>query len=238
MQFIPAIDVLDGAVVRLLRGSYDDVTVYADDAVALARAYVAQGADLIHVVDLGSARDGTDHARTHLCGSLAVAEVPFQVGGGIRSAATASAVLAAGAARVVVGTAAVGDPGAFGEIVVAAGTDHVVVSVDVRDGRARGAGWEDEGAPMREVLDRVVDHGVAWVLVTGISRDGTLGGPDLDLLRQVRAGWPGLRIIASGGVAGLDDLRVLAGEGFDAVVAGRALLEGRFTVAEAIAASA
>ncbi len=238
MQFIPAIDVLDGAVVRLLRGSYDDVTVYADDAVALAQTYVAQGADLIHVVDLGSARDGTDHARTHLCGSLARAGVHFQVGGGIRSVATASAVLASGAARVVVGTTAVGDPAAFAEIVAAVGTARVVVSVDVRDGRARGAGWEDDGAPMAEVLDRVVDLGVAWVVVTGISRDGTLGGPDLDLLRRVRAGWPRVRIIASGGVAALDDLRVLAGEGFDAVVAGRALLEGRFTVAEAIAASA
>ena len=237
MQFIPAIDVLDGRVVRLLRGSFDDVTVYADDAVAVARDHVDRGADLVHVVDLGSARDGTDHARTELAHALAAAGVPFQVGGGIRTPGVARTTVDAGAARVVVGTAAVGDPAAFAAIVSEVGPGAVVAAVDVRDGRARGSGWEDGGAPVGEVLDRVVGEGVEWGLVTGISRDGTLDGPDLDLLHEVRAGWPGLRIIASGGVGTLDDLRGLAAAGFDAVVSGRALFEGRFTVDEAISAS-
>ncbi len=237
MQFIPAIDVLDGRVVRLLRGSYDDVTVYADDAVAVARDHTDRGADLIHVVDLGAARDGSDHARTALARGLSEAGISFQIGGGIRTPVVARTTVDAGADRIVVGTAAVADPQGFASIVEEVGPDAVVAAVDVRDGRARGSGWEDKGAPVREVLERVVGEGVGWALVTGISRDGTLDGPDLDLLDGVRRGWPGLRIIASGGVGTLDDLRVLAGAGFDAVVSGRALFEGRFTVEEAIAAS-
>jgi phosphoribosylformimino-5-aminoimidazole carboxamide ribotide isomerase len=237
MHFIPAIDVLDGRVVRLLKGSYDDVTVYADDAVAVARDHVARGADLVHVVELGSARDGTDHARTALARGLTEAGVPFQVGGGIRNAGVARTAIDAGASRVVVGTAAVADPRAFAGIVDEVGPDAVVAAIDVRDGRARGSGWEDHGAPLGEVLHRVRNAGISWALVTGISRDGTLEGPDLDLLHEVREGWPELKVIASGGVGTLDDLRGLAAAGFDAVVSGRALFEGRFTVDEAIAAS-
>jgi len=237
MQFIPAIDVLDGQVVRLRQGDYDQVTVYGDDAVAVASAHIVDGADLVHVVDLGAARDGGDHDRTVVCRALAEAGVRFQVGGGIRDQATAAAVVGAGAARVVVGTAAVSDPSALAGIVATVGAERVVGAVDVRDGRARGSGWEDRGAPMGEVLDRLVDLGVEWALVTGIARDGTMAGPDLGLLGAVRAGWPGLAVIASGGVGSLDDLRALAGAGFEAVVAGRALYEGRFTVREAIAAS-
>lgn len=237
MQFIPAIDVLDGAVVRLRHGDYDQVTVYGHDAAAVAADYVAAGAELIHVVDLGAARSGGDHDRTVLCRSLARHGVLFQIGGGIRDAATARTVVDSGARRVVVGTAAVADPAALAEIVDAVGPERVVGAVDVRDGRARGQGWEDDGSPMGEVLDRVAGLGIGWVLVTGITRDGTMEGPDLELLGEVRAGWPSLRIIASGGVGTLDDLRRLSAAGFEAVVSGRALFEGRFTVEEAIAAS-
>jgi phosphoribosylformimino-5-aminoimidazole carboxamide ribotide isomerase len=237
MQVIPAIDVLDGKVVRLRQGRFEDVTVYADDAVSLACRYAEEGARMIHVVDLGAARDGGDHARSQLCAGLASAGVPFQLGGGIRSAEVASLIVEFGASRVVVGSAAVSDPEGLERIVGAVGADRVVAAVDVRDGRARGAGWEDDGAPMAEVLDRVVSVGVPWALVTGIARDGTLDGPDLDLLSVVREGWPGLQLIASGGVGSLDDLRALASSGHDAVVVGRALLDGMFTLAEAVAAA-
>lgn len=234
MQVIPAIDVLDGRVVRLRQGSYDDVTVYDDDAVALARRYLDEGAPAIHVVDLGAARSGGDHDRSALCRGLTDAGVPFQIGGGIRDAATAIDVIAAGAGRVVVGTAAVADPKALEAIVTAVGAERVVGAVDVKDGRARGSGWEDEGAPVGEVLHRIEGLGIGWVLVTGITRDGTLLGPDLTLMNQVREEWPSLSVIASGGVADLDDLEALASTGFEAVVIGRALLEGRFTLAEAM----
>ncbi len=237
MQVIPAIDVLDGQVVRLRQGRFDAVTIYGQDAVAFARGYLEAGAELIHVVDLGAARSGGDHDRSRLCASLASAGVPFQIGGGIRTAETAALVVEFGAARVVVGSAAVSDPAALERIVGRVGADRVVAAVDVRDGRARGAGWEDEGAPMGEVLDRVVDLGIPWALVTGISRDGTLEGPDLDLLAEVRDGWPGLQRIASGGVGSLDDVAALAAAGHEAVVVGRALLDRRFTYTQAASAA-
>ncbi len=237
MQFIPAIDVLGGRVVRLMRGSFEDVTVYAEDPTMVGRSYVDRGAGLIHVVDLGSARDGTDHERTKLCRSLAAAGISFQVGGGVRTPKAAADAVSAGALRVVVGSAAVLDDGSLADIVAEVGRERVVAAVDVRDGRARGSGWEDDGAALEEVLDRVSTEGVPWVLVTGITRDGTMDGPDLELLDTVRRGWPDLRIIASGGVGDLNDLRVLARVGFDAVVVGRALFEGRFSVEEGIAAS-
>lgn len=238
MQFIPAIDVLDGKVVRLLRGSYDDVTVYAEDALAMARSHVRQGADLLHVVDLGSARDGSDHARTGLCRALGEEGIPFQVGGGIRDPAAASAAIRAGATRVVLGTAVVVGGGELDSIVTEVGSERVVAAIDVRDGRARGSGWEDQGTPLAEVLDRATGLGISWALVTGIARDGTMEGPDHDLFREVRRGWPAVRVIASGGVGGLVDLEELSSAGLDAVVVGRALYEGRFTVEAAIAASA
>lgn len=236
MQVIPAIDVLDGRVVRLRQGSFDDVTVYGDDAVSLAVGYVADGAELVHVVDLGAARDGSDHDRSALCRGLAAAEVPFQIGGGIRDPETAVEVVAAGAQRVVIGTAAVADPGALASIATAVGPERVVGAVDIRDGRARGSGWEDEGVPVGEVVGRLEALGIEWALVTGISRDGTMAGPDVTLMNQVREGWPSISVIASGGVGDLEDLRTLATSGFEAVVVGRALLEERFTLPEALAA--
>jgi phosphoribosylformimino-5-aminoimidazole carboxamide ribotide isomerase len=228
MQPIPAIDILDGRVVRLLHGDFDDVTVYSEDPVGLAASYVAAGASRIHVVDLSGARGGT--ISLDLVRSVARTIPDLQIGGGIRTVSTALAVLAAGAARVVVGSLAVRDADALGRLIAAAGASRVVVAVDVREGRARGEGWSDEGVPTRVVVERALTTGAQSLLVTGIDRDGTLEGPDLELLSEVRALAPGVEIIASGGVASLDDLEAVAGAGVDAAVIGRALLAGRFSI--------
>ena len=234
MQIIPAVDVLEGTVVRLLRGDYDRVTAYSDDPVVAARAWVEQGAELVHVVDLAGARSGTPDQE--LWGVLRRSGLPFQVGGGIRTMELASAALEAGASRVVLGSAAVWEPKLLAGLVGRHGPDRVVAALDVRGGMAQGAGWTDLGRRLEEVLGDTVAAGCAWVLATGIARDGTMEGPDLELVRLVRDLEPGVSVIGSGGVGSLADLPALREAGAAAVVVGRALYEGVFSFAEAIAA--
>jgi phosphoribosylformimino-5-aminoimidazole carboxamide ribotide isomerase len=232
LQIIPAVDVLDGRVVRLLHGDYRRVTEYAPDPVAQAHAWKEQGAALVHVVDLEGARTG--EPSVELWEALAAAGVRFQVGGGIRGAGAARRALEAGAERVVMGTAAVWEP----EALSAVGDPlRVVAAVDVRDGRATGAGWLDGGRRTEEVLDGLAAHGIRRLLVTGIGRDGTLQGPDLDLTWSVVADGR-FAVLASGGVASLEDVAAVAALGCEGVIVGRALYEGRFTLAEAMATGA
>lgn len=230
MEIIPAVDVLAGSVVRLMHGDYGAVTRYGDDPVARVSAFLAEGASLVHVVDLEGARSGKPDDR--LLTALAATGGRFQIGGGIRSADRANAALACGAARVVMGTAAVWAP----EVLAAVGDVHkVVAAVDVRQGRATGGGWLDEGHELGQVLDGLDASGVERVLVTGIETDGTMGGPNIALLRRVVADGR-FAVIASGGVGSIEDIRTVAGLGCEAVIVGRALYEGRFTLEEALAA--
>ncbi len=228
LQIIPAVDVLDGKVVRLMHGDYERVTVYGEDPVAQALEWMRQGAELVHVVDLEGARSGTPDES--LWRRLADGGVAFQVGGGIRTAEIAGRALEAGARRVVLGTAAVWDPEILGRISDPA---RVVAAVDVRGGKATGAGWLDEGKNLTDVLDGLSAAGIGRLLVTGIERDGTMEGPSTDvLLSALRHG--GFSIIASGGVGLLPDLDVIQRLGCEAVIIGRALYEGRFEVSDAI----
>ncbi|MDJ0925171.1 MAG: 1-(5-phosphoribosyl)-5-[(5-phosphoribosylamino)methylideneamino] imidazole-4-carboxamide isomerase [Acidimicrobiia bacterium] len=231
MKVIPAVDVLDGKVVRLRQGRYDDVTVYAEDPAAMVASWVEQGADIVHVVDLAGARDGSGDR--DLWANLGRTGQPFQLGGGIRTPEDADGLIAAGATRVVLGTAAVWEQGVVAAVVAALGTDAVVAAVDVRDGRATGAGWQDGGRDLRVVLVDLVEAGVSRVLATGIAGDGMLTGPDTALLDDVRTVAPELALIASGGVGTLDDIARVADMGVEAVIVGRALYDGRFTFAEA-----
>ena len=236
MQVIPAVDVLDGRVVRLLRGAYDSVTEYGDDPVATAWRWVEDGADLVHVVDLGGARTGAPDR--DLWRRMGGAGVPFQIGGGIRSVAAGEEALASGATRVVVGSAVVSDVAVVGELVASVGTDRVVAAVDVRDGRARGAGWRDAGRPVEAVATDLAAAGVRRALVTGIEQDGSGEGPDLRLLDLVHAAAPSLVLIASGGVGSLGDIERVAASVAEAVIVGKALYERSFTLRDAIATAA
>ncbi len=230
MEIIPAVDVLAGSVVRLMHGDYGAVTRYGDDPVARVSAFLAEGASLVHVVDLEGARSGKPDDR--LLTALAATGGRFQIGGGIRTAEAANRVLFMGAARVVMGSAAVWEP----EVLAGVGEiQRVVAAIDVRKGRATGGGWLDDGRALDGVLDGVAGVGVQRVLVTGIDTDGTMDGPDLVLLRRVMADGR-FAVIASGGVGSLDDLRRVAEMGCEGAIVGRALYEGRFTVAEALEA--
>ncbi|HVM17558.1 MAG TPA: 1-(5-phosphoribosyl)-5-[(5-phosphoribosylamino)methylideneamino] imidazole-4-carboxamide isomerase [Gaiellaceae bacterium] len=224
-EVIPAVDLLGDDAVRLERGAYDRVVARAGDPVELVRRFAAAGARTIHVVDLDGARSGV--LRPDLVAALVRAASPasVQASGGIRSAADAEALLAAGAARVVVGTAAFASPEALPRLVDALG-DKLVVALDVRDGRVAVAGWErDGGADAVTAARRCAEAGVARVLCTAIDRDGTLSGPDLELLARVHEA-ARLPVLAAGGVASEADVEAVRRAGCAGVVVGRALLEG------------
>jgi phosphoribosylformimino-5-aminoimidazole carboxamide ribotide isomerase len=231
MQVIPAVDVLDGLAVRLARGDYNAVTRYSDDPIAVVEGWAAEGAELVHVVDLEGARSGVpDFGLIVRLGSLGI---PIQYGGGIRTAGAAETALAAGLSRIVVGSVLLTDEAR--SFVADLDPRTIVAGIDVRLGRARGSGWRDEGLDADEALDRVLSLGLTSTLVTGIEADGTMDGPDLRLLEQFRLAAPEMRLIASGGVGVLRDLEAVAAIGADAVIVGRALYEQRFTLAEAVA---
>lgn len=229
---IPAVDVLAGGVVRLRQGDYDKVTEYAPDPVAAARRWVDEGASVVHVVDLEGARSGRPDPE--LWERLALGGIPFQVGGGIRDRATAGEALERGAARVILGTATVRDPGLVGDLVEEFGNERVAASVDVRDGLVAGAGWLERGKPLTQVLDELPTGG--WIFVTAIARDGTLAGPDVALVREVAAARPQNLIAAAGGISQLEHLTDLAAAGAAGAIVGRALYEGVFTLGAALAA--
>ncbi len=229
MVVIPAIDLRRGRVVRLRRGDPEAETVYADDPVAVARRFEEAGARRLHVVDLDAAlgEGGNRGAIAAICRTV---HARVQVGGGVRSVETAKELLAAGAARVVLGTRAVLDPAFVREAVAAAG-DRVIVALDVGASRVRVAGWREEGPPLEEALDALEDAGAPRFLVTATEADGTLGGADLELYRRVlaRTDRP---VLASGGVRDAADVRALAELGVEGVVVGRALYEGTLRLEE------
>jgi phosphoribosylformimino-5-aminoimidazole carboxamide ribotide isomerase len=220
IEVIPAVDVLGEGAVRLLKGEYSEVVERPGDPVELARAFAASGAGRIHLVDLDGARNGRIRPELVRAVAAAVTPVPLQASGGIRSLADAEALLAAGADRVVVGTAAFPDPGAW----VAALGERVVVALDVRNGKVQTSGWAASGLDLGEAAARCTDAGVTRILCTAIDRDGTLSGPDLDLVRMLGARGAGFSVLAAGGIRSPEDVVALAAAGAEAAVVGRALL--------------
>jgi phosphoribosylformimino-5-aminoimidazole carboxamide ribotide isomerase len=234
----PAIDIRGGQAVRLLQGDYDRETAYDADPVDAAKRWADEGAEFLHVVDLGGAKAGEPRNLDAVGRIAAAVECPIQVGGGLRGADSVRAILDAGAERVVIGTAALRDP-EFLDATLTAHGDRVVVSVDARDGRVALEGWTEAGE--KEAVEAVAalsERGVARFLCTAIEVDGTMDGPALDQLAEI-AGATSSQIIASGGVGSLSHLESLAGSSqpnVEGAIVGRALYEQRFTVAEAIAA--
>ena len=236
LQILPAVDVLGDEAVRLEQGSYDRVTVRAGDPAERVCAFARAGAPLLHVVDLDGARAG--RIRPALVARLVEAAAPagLQVSGGVRSPGDVEALLAAGAERVVVGTAVFAAPRALAEYADAFG-ERLVVAVDVRDGRVAVEGWlRETGLTAEDAAKRCAEAGVARLLCTAVERDGTLGGPDVDLLRRVVSA-SGLPVLAAGGIASEDDLRAVAEAGCEGAVVGRALLDGRLSAARLFSAA-
>ena len=237
MILYPAVDILDGRAVRLVQGDFSASTRYFDDPVDAARGWLDAGARALHLVDLDGARAGAPVNLDAVRDIAALADVPVQVGGGLRSAPDVAAALAAGATRVVVGTAAFRDP-AFLEEVVSSHGARVAVGVDVRAGRVSAAGWtQDTGLEPLAAIEGLAGQGVSAFVYTNVDRDGMLTGPDLGEARRVVEAVTG-SLVWSGGVGDLSHLRALAGLPLEGVIVGKALYEGRFTVAEGQAALA
>jgi phosphoribosylformimino-5-aminoimidazole carboxamide ribotide isomerase len=236
MILLPAVDIRDGKAVRLRQGRFEDETVYADDPLEAARSFVEAGARFLHVVDLDGAREGEPANLDHLERITGELQVPVQYGGGLRSLASVRSALAAGAERVVLGTAAYTEPG-FLEQALETWNPRVVVAVDVRGGHVSVAGWTKETQMLpEEVIRRMQRTGVTQFAYTNVDRDGMLEGPDLDEVRGISEAVRG-RFLYSGGISSLDDLRALKDlrlVNLAGVISGKALYEGRMQVAEAV----
>lgn len=237
-DILPAIDLREGRVVRLREGAFEHETAYGDDPVSVALEWAMQGARWLHLVDLDGALAGRP-VQLAIARSIASAVrggVRCELAGGLRADATVAAALASGVARVVVGTAALGDPSLVRRLLARHGPARVVVALDVRGGRAVGDAWRPgaTGVPVADAARALADLGVRTFEVTAIERDGSLRGPDRRLLEEVLALDCG-EIIASGGIATLADLRAVQDLGCSGAIVGRALYERAFSVRDAIA---
>ncbi|HAZ54630.1 MAG TPA: 1-(5-phosphoribosyl)-5-[(5-phosphoribosylamino)methylideneamino]imidazole-4-carboxamide isomerase [Franconibacter helveticus] len=239
-MIIPALDLIDGKVVRLHQGDYGQQRDYGSDPLPRLQDYEAQGAQVLHLVDLTGAKEPAKRQIPLLKTLLAGVSVPVQVGGGVRTEDDVAALLEAGASRVVVGSTAVKSPQTVQQWFERFGADALVLALDVRideAGRKQVAvsGWqENSGVTLEALVESYLPFGLKHVLCTDISRDGTLSGSNVALYEEVCARHPQVAFQSSGGIGGLDDIRALRGCGVKGVIVGRALLEGKFTVTEAI----
>jgi phosphoribosylformimino-5-aminoimidazole carboxamide ribotide isomerase len=236
VKLYPAIDILGGNAVRLVKGDFDARTVYDEDPLSAARGWTEAGARRLHVVDLDGAKTGEPVNLEQLRRIASELGVPVQYGGGLRSARAVDDAIQAGAARVILGTAAFTDPDLLRHALEVHGPERVLVSVDVRGGRVATAGWTLTSELTTEtVLEHLHASGVQELVYTNVDRDGMLEGPDLQEVRLVAAAVSG-QVIYSGGIGKLADLEGLVGlrqASLAGVIVGKALYEGRFTIGEA-----
>ncbi|OTQ29952.1 1-(5-phosphoribosyl)-5-[(5-phosphoribosylamino)methylideneamino]imidazole-4-carboxamide isomerase [Gilliamella apicola] len=239
-MIIPALDLIDGTVVRLHQGDYDQKRDYGSDPLLRLQEYQRQGAKLLHLVDLTGAKDPKARQITLIQTLIKGVQIPVQIGGGIRTQDDVEALLAAGAARVVIGSTAIKQPELVKQWFNKYGSEALVLALDVRitaDGNKYVAihGWqEDSNQTLEQVIDDYLPHGLKHVLCTDISKDGTLSGSNVRLYREISQKYPQIAFQASGGIGQLDDVKALKDSGVAGVIVGRALLEGKFTVQEAI----
>ncbi|MBJ7518540.1 MAG: 1-(5-phosphoribosyl)-5-[(5-phosphoribosylamino)methylideneamino]imidazole-4-carboxamide isomerase [Solirubrobacteraceae bacterium] len=238
MILYPAIDIYEGKAVRLVQGDFNAKTVYEDDPLEAARHWVQEGARFLHVVDLDGAKTGEPKNLDHLQRITSELGVPVQTGGGLRSLPAVRDALRAGAERVILGTAAFTDVDFLDDVLSAYG-DRVVVSVDTRGGNISTAGWtETTQMPADAVIERLQDRGVRSFVYTNVDRDGMQGGADIDEVKRIASVVRG-RFLYSGGIGSLADLQALAElrqVNLGGVIAGKALYERKFTIAEGQAA--
>ncbi|MEQ1976982.1 1-(5-phosphoribosyl)-5-[(5-phosphoribosylamino)methylideneamino]imidazole-4-carboxamide isomerase [Xenorhabdus sp. SGI240] len=239
-MIIPALDLIDGNVVRLHQGNYSQRRDYGSSPLSRLQQYAQEGAQLLHLVDLTGAKDPAKRQIALLKELLTGVTVPVQVGGGIRSEADIKVLLEAGASRVVIGSTAITQPELIKQWLQNYGAEAIVLALDVRinaDGIKQVAisGWqENSNATLEYVIEQYLPVGLKHVLCTDISRDGTLSGSNIALYQEISQQYPQIQFQASGGIGSLTDISPLPASGVTGVIVGRALLEGKFTLTEAI----
>lgn len=236
---IPALDLINGRVVRLQQGDFSQQTTYSETPLAIVQDYIAQGASYLHFVDLDGAKNPNNRQHQLLAQIAKACSVPCQVGGGVRRQEDIAELLALGFERVVVGSAAVKQPQTFLQWLQHFGGERIVLALDVNviDGHPMVAtdGWQSTSSvSIEEVLPAFIDNGGTTVLCTDISRDGMLSGANSELYSDLVARYPKLNWQASGGVHSLADLAQLKGIGCSGAILGKSLLTGAFTVKEAV----
>ncbi|WP_171051768.1 1-(5-phosphoribosyl)-5-[(5-phosphoribosylamino)methylideneamino]imidazole-4-carboxamide isomerase [Alteribacter natronophilus] len=231
----PAIDMRGGKCVRLLQGDYDQETVYGDSPFEMAARFDREGADWIHMVDLDGAKEGRPVNDEHVIRAAKELKARIQIGGGVRSAESAARYLDAGVDRVILGSSAISDPEFVKNMLRTYGGDRVVIGIDARDGYVATHGWlETSTVRAEELAAELARFGAEWFVMTDISRDGMLSGPNTGAIAGL-AEATGKNVIASGGVSSLEDLgRLKENAGIEGAIIGKALYEGRFTLNEAL----
>jgi len=237
MQIWPAIDMLGGRCVRLSQGDYDRRTEYGDDPAAVARDFVEQGAEYLHLVDLDGAKSGTPANHECVRAILSAVDVPCQLGGGIRDEATIAALIEMGVRRLVVGAKALKEPDWF-RAIVRQFPERLVLGIDARNGQVATDGWtETSSLSATDLAADFASEPLAGIVYTDIATDGMLAGPNLSAMAAMAAAIP-LPVIASGGVTSVADVAALAEVPMAGCIIGRALYEQRITLPEALAAAA
>ena len=236
MKIFPAIDLFDGKAVRLLRGRYEDMTIYSDDPPQIGRDFAAAGAEYIHIVDLEGAKDGTTPNFDTVCRIKEASGCFCEIGGGIRSMEVIRRYMDAGIDRVILGTAAVNDR-AFLEEAVAAYGEKIAVGIDLKDGYVAIKGWtEKTQLTAVDFCEQMQALGVTTIIVTDISKDGAMKGTNHGLYEELSARL-GMQLVASGGVSSIDDVKRLAARGLYGAIIGKAYYTGAIDLKEAIAAA-
>lgn len=234
MKIFPAIDLYGGKAVRLYKGDYEQMTVYSENPLAVARDFETQGAKYIHMVDLEGAKDGTTPNLSVVESVARETSLFVEIGGGIRSLETLEKYFGAGVDRAILGTAAVTDE-AFLNAAVEKYGERIAVGADVKDGRVAIKGWlEKSEYTLDAFMEKLCTIGVSTVICTDISRDGAMRGANLELYRELSEKY-NIAIIASGGVSTMDDVRVLTEMGVDGAIIGKAYYTGAIDLSEAIA---
>lgn len=232
MRVIPAIDLLNGQCVRLLKGSYDEVTVYNESPLGQAGEFQKAGFSHIHIVDLNGAKEGHFVNLPHIQQVIKELGISVQTGGGIRTFQDAEYLLNAGISKVICSSMAVKNEPDWLKLLQKY-PDHTILGMDLKDGKIAYGGWlETASESVDSFVSRMIDHGLKEILCTDISKDGTLSGPNLELYIELKSKFPEIKLIASGGVSSLKDLQELDKEGIDAVVVGKAYYEKRITLEE------